>query len=254
VWDPQQYARYADERSRPFFELLGRVGATAPAYVVDLGCGDGALTATLLARWPGAVVDGVDSSAQMLAGAEEYAVPGRLAFHRGDLAGWRPPRRPDVVVSNAALQWVPGHEAVLRGLVAGLAPGGWLAVQVPANFDEPSHTLLREVAGRPRWRGAVPPPRPAPVLTPAGYLDLLAGLGCRVDAWQTTYLHVLAGADAVLEWTAGSALRPVLAALSAADAEELRAEYGAALRAAYPERDYGTVFPFRRTFVVATAP
>lgn len=253
VWDPKQYGRYADERSRPFYELVSRIGAISPEYVLDLGCGDGALTATLLERWPAATVHGVDSSAHMLAGAERRAVAGRLTFHQGDLASWQPAHPLDVVISNAALQWVPGHEVVLTRLVGGLVPGGWLALQVPANFDEPSHTLLREVAARPRWRELVPPLRAAPVLSPAGYLNLLAGLGCRVDAWQTTYLHVLPGDDPVLEWTSGSALRPVLAALDPADAAEFRAEYGAALRVAYPKGPYGTVFPFHRTFAVASA-
>lgn len=244
-WDPGPYHRFAAERSRPFGELLARVHTDHPAYVVDLGCGSGELTAVLAQRWPAAEVEGVDSSAAML--AEAVHRPG-LRFTEADLAIWRPERPPDVVVSSAALQWVEGHEQVLRELAATLAPEGWLAVQVPVNFDAPSHRLLREIAGR--WRPDLALRR-APVLDPIGYADLFTELGLQVDAWETTYLQLLSGPDPVLEWVKGTALRPVLAALPAADQPGFLAEYGAALRSAYPTTARGTYFPFRRIFAVA---
>jgi trans-aconitate 2-methyltransferase len=255
VWDPVRYGRYADERGRPFHELLARVGARRPERVVDLGCGDGALTATLLDRWPDAEVVGVDSSAEMLAAAGPRATP-RLRFELAAVEEWAPPGPVDVLVSNAALQWVPDHVERLPQLVGMLAPGGWLAVQVPGNADAPSHVLLRELRRSPRWRDRLGPgpARWPDVLDPPGYLDRLARLGCVVDAWETTYAHVLQGADPVLEWVRGTALRPVLAALSPADAADFEAEYGAALREAYPAAPYGTVVPFRRVFVVARTP
>jgi trans-aconitate 2-methyltransferase len=255
VWDPQQYDVYADERSRPFHELLARVPAKAPRQVVDLGCGNGALTATLVERWAEASVLGVDSSAEMLADAAGRELRGRLAFQLGGIEGWQPSRALDVLVSNAALQWVPEHGDLLGRLVGWLAPGGFLAFQVPGNFGFPSHTILAELCRSPRWSGRLGAltGRGAAVLEPAGYLDLLATLGCQVDAWETTYLHVLSGADPVLEWVRGSALRPVLAGLGA-DAAEFEREYGARLREAYPALPYGTVFPFRRLFVVARRP
>lgn len=248
-WDPGQYARFSTERARPFFDLVARVGARTPAYVVDVGCGSGELTALLAQRWPDADVEGVDSSAEMLARAPT-GVP-RLRFVQADAATWRPSRRPDVVVSNAALQWVDGHESVLRELASGLAPGGWLAVQVPGNVDAASHVLLREIAAR--WLPELPR-RPTTVLDPAGYAALLGGCGLHVDAWETTYLHVLPGPDPVLEWVRGTALRPVLAALAPDRCEAFLAEYGAALRAAYPPGRHGTPLPFRRVFAVGQRP
>jgi trans-aconitate 2-methyltransferase len=255
MWDPAQYGRFAGERARPFADLLARVRAEQPGHVVDLGCGDGRLTATLLDRWPGATVHGLDSSPAMLAQAAGRAVPGRLSFALGSIEEWRPERPVDALVANAVLQWVPGHPALLGRLVAALAPGGWLAFQVPANFGAPSHTELAAVCRAPRWRGrldaAVAHGRP--VLEPAAYLDLLTGSCETVDVWETTYLHVLHGADPVLDWVRGTALRPVLAALAddpAAEAEFL-SEYSARLRSAYPPGPHGTVLPFRRIFVVA---
>ncbi|MBA3524170.1 MAG: methyltransferase domain-containing protein [Geodermatophilaceae bacterium] len=245
MWDPGQYARFSDERSRPFHDLLGRVFAPAPRYVVDVGCGSGELTALLARRWPEADVDGVDSSAEMLARAPTD-VP-RLSFIEADATDWRPERAPDLVVSNAALQWVPGHEQVVRDLAAALAPGGWLALQVPGNFDAPSHVLLRETASR--WLPGLDLRR-APVLDPAGYATLLGGCGLTVDAWETTYLQLLHGQDPVLEWMRGTALRPVLAELPAAEQPGFLAEYGAALRTAYPAGPHGTALPFRRVFAV----
>jgi len=249
VWDPEQYLRYADERGRPFVELTARIQADSPGYVVDLGCGTGELTATLTRRWPAATVLGLDSSAEMLAKATPAD---RLSFVQADLTGWQPDRPVDVLVSNATLQWVPGHAELLPRWVGWLAPGGWLAFQVPGNYASPGFDALRAQVRSARWRGRVPDVPETRVLEPAGYLDRLARLGCAVDAWETTYLHVLAGPDPVLEWKRGTALRPLLAALSAVDGEEFVREYAERLREAYPPQEgYGTVFRFRRIFVVA---
>lgn len=251
MWDPQVYGRYADERSRPFHELVARVRAATPATVVDLGCGDGALTATLAARWPDASVLGVDSSAAMLASAP--AGP-RLRFTLGTIEDWEPAGPVDVLVSNAALQWVPDHLTLLPRLVGALAPAGWLALQVPGNWSEPSHTLLDSLRSSPRWRSRLAGARRGPAAPgPAEYVRVLAGLGCAVDVWETTYLQVLSGPDPVLAWVRGAALRPVLERLSAAEAAQFEAEYGALLRQAYPPEPYGTVLPFRRVFAVAQA-
>jgi trans-aconitate 2-methyltransferase len=132
------------------------------------------------------------------------------------------------------LQWVPGHLQLLDRLVSMLRSGGWLAFQVPGNFGEPSHTELAAVCAAPRWRQRL---GDAPIATgtvhqPATYLARLAGLGLTVDAWETTYLHVLPGRDAVLEWMRGTALRRVLSRLSGQDAAQLEAEYSERLRRA----------------------
>jgi trans-aconitate 2-methyltransferase len=249
MWDPAQYLKYADERARPFADLISRVAAERPGYVVDLGCGPGNLTATLIHRWPTAYVEGVDSSAEMIEKARTVAVPGRVEFHVGDLRGWEPRRPVDVLVSNATLQWVPDHIRLLPKLVGVLAPGGWLAFQVPGNFGEPSHQILRELAGEARWGlGDVAFPSSHPAVE---YAAALVATGCRVDAWETTYLHILSGTDPVFEWISGTGARPVLAALGAGTRVEFSAVFKARLREAYPPHEYGTVLPFRRIFAVA---
>jgi trans-aconitate 2-methyltransferase len=253
MWDPGQYLRYADERGRPFFDLLARVRADKPGFVADLGCGPGNLTATLTQRWPGADVIGVDSSPAMIQAAQaDHGTRPRLAFRQADMREWRPDRPVDVLVSNAALQWVPGHLEVIRQWPGLLSPGGWLAFQLPGNYDQPSHAILLELVRSGRWRGrlaGVQLNRQAH--DPAEYLDLLAREGCRVDAWETTYLHVLPGPDPVTEWYRGSGLRPVLSLLPSELAEEFVAAYAERVRQAYPAAPYGTVLPFRRVFVVA---
>ncbi len=251
MWDPAVYRRFAPERSRPFFDLVGRIGAERPRAVADLGCGPGDLTATLARRWPGARVTGLDASPEMIERATAAAPD--LAWTVGDVRDWSPAPDTDVVVSNAVLQWVPGHAELLTGWVAALPAGAWIAVQVPGNFGAPSHRALREGAGRaPFDLGELL--REAPVDDPAGYAALLTGAGAAVDAWETTYLHLLpAGGPEhpVLRWMEGTALRPVRAALDDAAWREFRVALGHELAAAYPARDGVVAFPFRRIFVVA---
>jgi trans-aconitate 2-methyltransferase len=304
--------------------LLARVDVENPAYVVDLGCGPGERTADLAARWPNAVVEGIDSSEQMIAearrlpldhlqppsggkpsdgeapgreapggqtSAEELSggepssgrAPGRepsggsasggqgaggqaqggspvpggsLAFSVGDIAAWMPSRPVDVIFSNAAFQWVPGHQRLLARWVAALAPGGRLAFSMPGNFDQDSHRILRGLCEAPRWRDQLAGVNRHNIVSePVEYFQLLSDLGCEVDAWETTYLQVLHGDDPVLEWMKGTALRPAFDVLSRPEErEEFVAELSARLRKAYPPGPHGTIFPFRRIFVVASAP
>ena len=248
TWDPALYLRFDDHRSRPFHDLLARVGASAPRVVVDLGCGPGHLTTVLAARWPGARVVGLDSSADMVAAARERGIDARLA----DVASWMPEPDTDVVISNAVLQWVASHRELLPRWVAALPAGAWFAMQVPGNFAAPSHRLVRELAAEPRWRESVPAPEENVVAAPATYAELLAGPGAEVDVWETTYLHRLTGDDPVLHWISGTALRPVRDALGPEDYARFQAELAPRLRAAYPPRaDGSTWFPFRRIFAVA---
>jgi trans-aconitate 2-methyltransferase len=253
VWDPVRYLEFADERSRPFVDLLSRVHARDPKLVVDLGCGSGHLTASLADRWPGAQIVGLDSSPEMITRAAEFAGP-RVRFQLQDLRDWRPEVNVDVIISNSTLQWVPEHRALLTSLISSLTSEGWLALQVPGNFDEPSHRLLRQLSADPRYASML-----ADVAWPAAgdaasYLDDLAGLGCSVDAWETTYLHVLSGPNPVFRWISGTGARPALQALPDDHRAEFVAEYEELLNQAYPMRPYGTVLPFRRIFVVAHAP
>ena len=274
MWDATLYLRFGGERARPFFDLLARVGAETPRYVVDLGCGPGNLTAMLAQRWPSATVCGVDNSPQMIETARQLTpaaalraagsaasgsvvtshAPG-LSFMLDDIRHWEPQSLPDVIVSNAVLQWVPDHRELLVRWAGRLAGDGWLAFQVPGNFGQPSHAILREMAASARWRWLL---RDAELnrqsADPADYAELLAGAGCEVDAWETTYLHILPGEDPVLEWYKGTGLRPVLAVLDADQAADFLAEYGEQLRVAYPPASFGTMLPFRRVFAVAHRP
>jgi len=255
-WDPAQYLRFADERGRPFQDLMSRVGSTEPSYVVDLGCGPGNLTVGLAERWPDAEVEGVDSSAEMIDRAQQEHAGTRVRFSLGDVRDWEPPRPVDVLTCNATLQWVPGHLDLLARLVGFVAAGGWFAFQVPGNFGEPSHTELASVRTSARWSpvlGDLGLPQPA-VEEPATYVERLTALGCRVDGWETTYLQVLPGEDAVLDWMRGTGLRPVLSALDEGQQERFLAEYGERLRVAYPRQSFGTLLPYRRIFVVAQVP
>ena len=261
-WDPERYLTFADERGRPFVDLISRIGAPAPAAVVDLGCGPGNLTRLLAERWPQAQVTGLDPSPEMLAAARRVVVrpdgDGSLSFGVADLREWRPDAPVDVLVSNATLQWVGGHLDLLPRLVEAVAPGGWLAFQVPGNFAEPSHEIRRVLADEAPYvahtRGLATPASHDPTV----YLEALAALGCAVDAWETTYLHVLstrADPDPVFTWVSGTGARPTLQALEAESAGlrgEFEEELKARLRTAYPPSDRGRVLlPFRRVFVVA---
>jgi len=263
TWDPQQYAKFSDHRSRPFGDLMARVGATEPRVVVDLGCGNGPLTLSLAQRWPGARVVGVDHSPQMLTAARALDASNSVEWVESDVAQWDPSTlgdAPDVIVTNATLQWVPGHLDLLTRWAAALAPGGWLAMQVPGNLDAPSHALMREVASTHPDADLL---RPAldrlRVEQPATYVQLLGSVGLEVDGWETTYQHVLdpdgRQANPVLEWVRGTGLRPVLEALTDESRREaFLADYDARLRAAYPRTPMGVIFPFRRIFVVAHRP
>ncbi|MFJ3962722.1 trans-aconitate 2-methyltransferase [Streptomyces sp. NPDC090036] len=262
TWDPQQYLRHSGHRTRPFLDLLTRIPELphGPARIADLGCGPGNVTTLLADRWPEARITGFDLSPEMLHRAgEEYAGPtpggGSLDFRHGDLATWLPEEPYDLIVSNAALQWVPGHPGSFGAWINGLHPGGTFAFQIPGNFTAPSHALLAEQCDTPRWRSRLAGhgARYIHFLEPAEYLARFTALGCAADVWETTYHQLLQGPDPVLDWVKGTALRPVLTALGedrdAVDA--FLTEYRDRLRAAYPTGPRGTAFPFRRIFAVA---
>jgi trans-aconitate 2-methyltransferase len=251
VWNPDVYLAFADHRGRPFFDLLSRVAAESPRRVADLGCGPGNLTATLNQRWPDARIEAWDSSPEMVEKARERGLDAKV----GGIEDWAPQPDTDVVVSNAALQWVPGHRDIVLRWVRQLAPGSWLAFQVPGNFDAPSHEAVREVARREPFVEELRdmPWREADVVgTPVEYAGLLRDAGCTVDVWETTYIHELRGETPVLDWITGTALTQVKARLSGDSWQRYRNEIIPVLAGAYPVRPDGvTFFPFRRIFVVA---
>ena len=250
MWNPDVYLEFADHRGRPFFDLMSRVQAESPRRVVDLGCGPGNLTATLTRRWPDAAVEAWDSSPEMVDAAQERGVDA----HVGDVRDWLPQPDTDVVVSNAALQWVPEHAKLLVRWAGQLASGSWIAIQVPGNFDAPSHRAVRELARDESWSEPLQdfPFREGQVDDPSGYAELLSDAGCSVDAWETTYVQALTGENPVLEWITGTALTPVKSRLDEEQWQQFRRELIPLLDASYPKRPDGkTFFPFRRIFVVA---
>jgi trans-aconitate 2-methyltransferase len=260
AWDPYQYAVFAGHRGRPFADLLARVDARDPRLVADLGCGPGDLTVGLTQRWPGARVIGVDSSLEMLTKARTIDVDGRGEWVEAAAEDWDPTESGgpiDVLLTNATLQWVPSHLRLIPTWLESLAPGGTFAMQVPSNFDAPSHRLMREVAARhPRADDLRPVlDRAQAVARPETYASLLLDLTPDVDVWQTTYEHVLPAGDGephpVLEWVRGTGLRPVLGVLDDEERDAFVADYERELEAAYPRRPFGVLFPFTRTFAVA---
>jgi trans-aconitate 2-methyltransferase len=252
-WSAQQYASFEEERTRPVRDLVGAIPTVAVRRAVDLGCGPGNSTEVLAARFPGAEVSGLDSSPDMITAARER-LP-KLRFELADIPAWDAAGRFDVILANAALQWVPNHEALMPRLVAKVATGGCLAVQMPDNLDEPAHRLMREVAAAGAWsrKLADAAGSRAPRLPAEWYYALLRPHAARVDVWRTTYHHVLAGGmDAVVEWFKGSGLRPFLAPLDAGETEGFLAAYRAALVGAYPTLADGSVLlPFPRLFFIA---
>jgi trans-aconitate 2-methyltransferase len=251
-WDPLRYLSFADERGRAFAELLARVDAEAPTTVVDLGSGPGTFTALLAQRWPYARVIGVDSSPAMVEFAAKE-VP-NLDFVLSDLHRWEPTEPIDVLISNATLHWVPGHLKLLPRLARAVAPGGWFAFQVPGNFDEPTHTIRRELERLPEFAPYAESVAKGDAHDAHTYLRALTDLGCTVDAWETNYLHVLRGRDPVYEWVATTSARPTLDALPPEVRGRFEAEFKGRLNEAYPVQDGTVVLPFRRVFVVARVP
>jgi len=252
-WNPAQYLKFDGPRLRPAVDLLSRVAMEAPRTVYDLGCGAGQTTALLAARYPRARVTGVDSSAEMLAAARE-TFP-ELSFARGDIATFAPVPPPNVIYSNAALQWLGNHEILFPALFDALRPGGVLAVQMPRVEDSARIRVLKELAGDPRWADRALPLMQSGPLAPETYYDLLAPCAAGIDIWESTYLHVLTGKDPVVEWSRGAGAAPLLAALNAGEQRDFLSRYSAAMRTAYPARADGTtLLPFRRLFIVATRP
>lgn len=251
-WVAKQYVMFENERTRPVRDLLAAIPATDVQVAVDIGCGPGNSTEALAARLPGAAVSGLDSSADMIAAARKR-LP-QFHFDVSDIETWDATGPYDLILANAVLQWVPNHEQLFASLVKKLAPGGNLAVQMPDNLDEPAHRLLREIAADGPWTNKLRGVERTMRYGADWYYALLKPLCERVDVWRTVYHHPLAGgADAVVEWFKGSALRPFLAELDDSEEGIFLARYRDAIARAYPALADGTVLlPFPRLFIVAT--
>ncbi len=250
VWNPKTYLAFADERTRPAAELLARVPDETPARVIDLGCGPGNSTALLRARWPGAGIEGLDSSPDMLAKAKADVIGAEWIL--ADVAAWRADTPYDVIFSNATFQWLGDHAGLLPRLMGFVKPGGTFAFQIPHNQDAPSHALMRATAADGPWSSRLANVREIAVLMPQDYHAIMIPHAASIDIWETEYLHVLSGEDAVYHWVSGTGLRPFVQALDGAEREAFIATYKRKLLGAYPPRADGTtLFPFKRLFAVA---
>jgi trans-aconitate 2-methyltransferase len=253
-WSAKQYVTFEDERTRPVRDLLTAVPTRDVRLAVDLGCGPGNSTEILAARFPEAAVTGLDSSPDMIAAARKR-LP-HLQFETANIEDWSAPKPLDVILANAVLQWVPDHAKLFPGLIGKLAPGGSLAVQIPDNLEEPAHRLMRELAADGPWASKLAQAAGARTARAGAewYYSLLHPLCTRVDVWQTTYYHPLAGgADAVVEWFKGSGLLPFLKPLDEAERTVFLSRYRALVDGAYTTLANGAVMlPFPRQFIVAT--
>lgn len=252
-WDPARYGEFRDLRLRPALDLLAQVPDLPPGDIVDLGCGDGAVGPALVSRYPTRCLVAVDASEAMLSNAALRRCYERLTLE--DIADWQPDRPPAMIFSNAALQWLGDHAALMPRLIGMLAPGGVLAVQMPAQSAAPSHRLLREVAET-RFPGRFPPSA-ASVLTAEDYARLLSPYG-EVSAWTTEYVQRLppvAKGHPVRAFTQSTAMRPFLQKMSTAEAIMYISTYDSALAEAYPALPSGEVlFPFTRVFFLLERP
>jgi len=238
-------------RLRPGLDLIANIPDLAARSVIDLGCGTGRLTERLRARWPQAEIAGLDSSPKMLEQARgDFPA---IDWVEGDIGAWQPDGPLDIIMSNAALHWLPDHATLFPRLFGYLAPGGVLAVQMPRNWSAPSHVLVREAAEALGFAERIGPDW-IPVAEPPFYHDLMAPLAAHLEIWETTYIQPLEGDNPVVDWIRSTALQPVMDKLDAAEADDFLRLYGEKVRAAYPKRANGvTLFPFRRLFVMAVA-
>jgi trans-aconitate 2-methyltransferase len=256
TWSPKQYLAFEGERTRPVRDLVGAISVMDAGLAVDLGCGPGNSTEVLAARFSYAMIQGLDNSPEMIAAARARLPD--VDFKLASVEDWAfapsVPPRPQIVLANAVLQWVPGHETLLPAIAGRIAGRGALAIQMPDNLDQPSHVAMRETAAAGPWREKLLEAAAARTTLPAAdwYYGLLRPFFAKVDIWRTTYHHPLAGAEAIVEWVKGTGLRPFLEPLSPEQRASYLEAYRQRLESAYPAMADGTVLlPFPRLFILA---
>lgn len=254
AWDAEHYLRFADARTLPAIDLLSRISLADVRRVVDLGCGPGNSTVPLKARWTGAAVTGIDSSAELLDAARRDHPD--IAFEQADIARWTAAEPCDVIFANASLQWVGDHKRLMPHLFGQLAAAGVLAVQMPRNHDFATHRLMRQVAAEGEWRDRLGGARdPSPVQPPEFYYDLLASYSADFTIWETNYIQIMDGVQAIIAWLHGTGLRPFLARLTDAERPAFLDRYATLLTAAYPAQADGKILlPYPRLFFIAAKP
>ncbi|HEX3880294.1 MAG TPA: methyltransferase domain-containing protein [Bryobacteraceae bacterium] len=254
TWNPDQYLKFADERSRPCRDLAAHVEVWRPLRIIDLGCGPGNSAEVIVQRWPDAAITGLDSSPHMIEKAR--ALRPESEWRAGDIAEWAATKgeRFDIVFSNAALQWVDGHGRLLPQIFDHVESGGALAVQLPGNYDGSANRLMRELSASETWRRSFPNGVKGWHAHDLDfYYNALEPHAARLDLWAIEYWHRMPNTGAIVEFYKGTGLRPYLELLPN-DGERARflSEYEAKLALAFPAQPNGVVlFSFRRIFIVA---
>ena len=251
AWDPNQYLAFGNERLQPALDLLARVPLSEPDSIVDLGCGAGNVTRALKNRWPDARITGIDGSPEMLEKA--HAETPDIDWVEADMNDWQPESPVDLIYSNAALHWLDDHAALFPRLMSHVSSGGFLAAQMPRNWEAPSHAHITEAVERGPWRSELEPLlRPSPSHAPDVYYEALAPVSDNLSIWETEYCQILDGENPVAEFVKGSQLKRFLDALDEPHRTAFEDDYRARMLAAYPKRGDGkTLFPFRRLFILA---
>jgi trans-aconitate 2-methyltransferase len=251
-WDPNLYLKFRNERTQPSIDLVNRINLDhAPQRIIDIGCGPGNSSQVLLQRWPQGRLTGLDSSVAMIEKAR-HDYPAQ-EWVQADAATFTSAEKFDLVFSNATIQWIPDHTALLKRFCGLLTENGALAFQLPLFREMPIGQSLHALARQERWqektRGV------AELFTCHDhrfYYDLLVQHLAVVEMWETNYFHALGSHQAILEWIRSTGLKPYLERI--ADESEKREFEQSVLERIiidYPAQADGKVlFPFKRLFVV----
>lgn len=256
-WNPTQYLKFGDERTQPSIDLASRIQHSAPRKILDIGCGPGNSTHVLAHRFPHACIIGIDSSENMIQVAKDSSIDleADLDFMICDAATGLPSleNNYDIVFSNAAIQWIPRHDELLRNMMARLKPGGVMAIQTPLIEKHPLHRIIRSVANQPQWKNAFSKNLARQNnLAVDAYADILSDMATRYDIWETTYYHFMPSYRDIIEWFRGTRLRPYLAALSPNRQPDFENELLERFAQAIPARKDGSILlPFPRLFFTA---
>lgn len=251
VWKPDQYEKFKQERSQPFYDLMNLLETPrSHVKVMDLGCGTGELTAELHHYLRADQTTGMDSSDQMLAKAQSFA-ENNLHFVRGDIQRWSPSENYDIIFSNAALQWCSDHPALFARLKKALHASGQLAVQMPMNHDYPTHTIAGQMSQEDPWKGLLKEsydPQ-GTMLSAEDYASLMFKLGFEQQkVFVRVYGHVLESREGVVEWVKGTTLTRFEKQLSPQDYANFLAEYKQRLFAVLSD-EQPFFYPFKRILI-----
>ena len=251
-WNAEQYSTFQKERTYPAIDLSNAIATEGPKMILDIGCGTGSSTITLKKRFPNAHIIGVDSSDDMLLSAQKNYP--ELEFMKLDVSRQLDVFKDkfDIVFSNACLQWIPDHMALLPKLFELLSDNGTLAIQIPQQTKHPMQKIIKEVAESEKWKNKISEMRSFNILTEEEYYDALSALTSDLRMWETVYFHSMPSYQSIVEWYKGSGLRFYLDQLNGDDAAEFENDLLAEIKKAYPvQADGNIIFRFPRLFLLA---